>query len=153
MEFDPDEIAGVVDLFGALTRTECARALAELAYRAGDDHDPAVHESAIAAAVRSYHLVAVGDDPELLVVGPVAFPSLPAAGGDLPHMLDVGDREVGSEAAATAAEAQFRADAAAAVEAGDEERIAELLDVSYELDAWGDVNLGGARERLAEATS
>jgi len=155
--FDPtaDQLAGVVDLFGALTRRELGEALAELAYKRGGDHDPGAFEGDIDSAVRSYHLVSLdsdaGVDGELLVVGPVAFPELPDGGTDLPHIMDIPDRTVDREAAAEATEARFRRDAAAAVEAGDEERVAELLDASYELEAWGPVDLDGARALLDES--
>jgi hypothetical protein len=153
-----DQLAGVVDLFGALTRDELGAALAELAYKRGGDHDPSAFESAIEAAIRSYHVVCVDEEGEanddsLLVVGPVAFPDLPDGGTDLPHIMDVADRRVDPETAAEAAEARFRRDAAAAVEAEDDERVTELLDVSYELEAWGPVDLGEARTRLDRAQS
>lgn len=157
-EFDPaaDQLAGVVDLFGALTRRELGAALAELAYKRGGDHDPAAFEEAIEAAVRSYHLVCLdGDagagDDSLLVVGPVAFPELPDGGTDLPHIMDVPDRSVDPAVAAEAAEARFRRDAAAAVETENDQRVAELLDASYELEAWGPVDLSEARARLDES--
>jgi len=159
---DPDDIAGVVDLFGALTRSELRRALSELAFRQGAERAPERFEGAVGGAVDSYHLVAVpadalkgdiepGEEADLLVAGPVAFPTLPEGGEDLPHIMDVPDRTVDREAAADAAEEQFRADAAAAVEAGDAERIGALLDVSYELEAWGPVDLGETRRRLDAA--
>ena len=104
---DADELAGVVDLFGALTREEVADALVELAYRQrGDVDDDAVAAAAADAvdwAVERYHLVAYDpteDDPDeavvtaedvdetLLTVGPVSFPTLPTEAEDLPHILD-----------------------------------------------------------------
>ena len=162
MEPSPDDIAGVVDLFGALTRAKLRRALSELAFRQGEDREPATFEDSVKRALDGYHLVAVpgdalGDDTEreagvdLLVAGPVAFPTLPEGGEDLPHIMDVPDRTVDREVAAAAAEEQFRADAAAAVGAGDLERVGTLLDVSYELEAWGPVDLGEVRRRLDAA--
>ncbi len=166
MDLGPDDIAGVVDLFGALTRAELQRALSELAFRQGEDGEPDDFEDAVEEAIDSYHLVAVPGDAvdgtpgdsaghdgeaDLLVAGPVAFPTLPEAGEDLPHIMDAPDRAVDREAAAAAAEAQFRADAAAAVGAGDTERVGTLLDVSYELEAWGPVELDETRRRLDTA--
>ena len=55
------------------------------------------------------------------------------------------------ERLAAAAERRFRNDAADAIAAGDRERIADLLDVSYELDVWAPVELSGTRTRLDEA--
>lgn len=178
MDLTGDELAGIVDLFGGLTRAELHRALAELAFKAGEDRDPETFEPVVDDALRSYHLVAVTDggsggedvadqsagdgsevedgdehaDHQLLVPGPVAFPTLPEGATDLPHILDVDERTVDREAAGRAAESRFRAEAAGAVEAGDEDRIAALLDVSYELEAWAPVDLEAARTRLDEAS-
>ena len=159
MDLSPDDIAGVVDLFGALTRGELRRALSELAFRHGEEREPGAFEDDIGEALDSYHLVAVpadagGDRVErdgadnLLVAGPAAFPTLPDSGEDLPHIMDIPDRQVDREAAAAAAEEQFRADAATAASASDTERVGTLLDVSYELEAWGPVDLGEVRRRL-----
>lgn len=158
MDVSGDDLAGIVDLFGALTRAELGEALVELAFKRGEAAEPADFSGAIDAGVRSYHLVpvdpSVHDDApeaELLVVGPVAFPTLPEGATDLPHIMDVPARAVDREVAATAAEERFRTDAASAVNADDPERIASLLDVSYELEAWGPVDLAAARDRLDAA--
>ncbi|MEF8784355.1 MAG: hypothetical protein V5A45_00365 [Haloarculaceae archaeon] len=158
MELTGNDVAGVVDLFGGLTRAELGTALAELAFKRGEDHDPDAFEEEIESAVRSYHLVEIGTDEttvasedSLLVVGPVAFPELPEGATDLLHILDVSERDIERETAARAAEQRFREDASAAVEAGDTERIEALLDVSYELEAWGGVDLARSRDRLDSA--
>ncbi|WP_335999892.1 DUF7109 family protein [Halorientalis halophila] len=154
MDVTGDELAGVVDLFDALTSTELRRALAELAYRCGEEVEPEYFDGDVAAALATYHLVAVepadAEEP-LLVAGPVAFPELPGDATDLPHMLDVPDRSVDRADLATAAENRFRADAEKAIDAGDEERIRELLDVSYELEVWAPVDVGETRQRLDDA--
>ena len=159
MELTGNDVAGVVDLFGALTRTELGTALAELAFKHGDDHDPVAFEGDIVAAERSYHLVIVSPDRSdtggtepLFAVGPVAYPELPAGATDLPHILDVETRDLDREAVVNAAERRFREDASAAVDGGNAERIDKLLDVSYELEAWGGVDLTDSRARL-DATS
>ncbi len=161
MDVGADELAGVVDLFGALTRGELERALAELAFKREGEFDPDEFGDTIDAALDSYHLVTVddeavssvdGSDSEWVVVGPVAYPELPDDAADLPHIMDASEREVDRPAAGRAAERRFRADAAAAVEAKDDVRIAELLDVSYELEAWAPVDLDAARSRLDTAS-
>jgi hypothetical protein len=158
MDLTGNDVAGVVDLFGALTRVELGEALAELAFKRGEDHDPDAFEGDIEAAQRSYHLIAVGPDATesgdepLLTVGPAAFPELPDGATDLPHILDVEDRDIDRAAAARAAEQRFREDASAAVDAGDAERIETLLDVSYELEAWGGVDLSDSRDHLDAAS-
>ncbi|PSP18974.1 hypothetical protein BRC62_02310 [Halobacteriales archaeon QH_10_67_13] len=154
MDLTADEIAGVAGLFGGLTRAELTRALAELAYKRGGTHDPESFEPAVDRAVESYHLVAVEPDElraeaPVLVPGPVAFPNPPAGADDLPHILDVPERTVDRETAGRAAGERLLAEAAAAVDDGDGDRVAELIDVSYELEAWAGVDVATARDRLA----
>jgi hypothetical protein len=151
-----DELAGIVDLFEALTREELEQALVELAYRRGSD----VREDAVAAAVdeavREYYLVALPadavdgqvDSDEALIVGPVAFPTLPGEGEDLPHILDVPERSIDREAAAEHVAQRLREDAATAVDDGDDDRVATLADATYDVEAWGAVDLSETRERL-----
>jgi len=151
-----DELAGVVDLFEALTRGELEQALVELAYRQGED----VRDGAVAAAVeeatREYYLVPLPadlitgevDTERALAVGPVAFPMLPPDGEDLPHILDVPMRSVDRAAASETVAERLREDAEAAIDAGDAERAATLADVTYDLEAWGSVDLTETRERL-----
>ena len=157
MELTPDELAGVVDVVGPVTRDELGAACEELAFKRGEDVDREAFEAAIDSALASYHLVAVADhdadaDAPLVVVGPAAFPAIVEGATDLPHILDVSERDPATETVATAAERRFREDAAEAVRAGDEDRIATLLDVSYDLEAWGPVELSSARGLLDEAT-
>jgi hypothetical protein len=159
-----DALAGVVDLFGALTRGELDRACAELAARQGGT---VVADADVDAAVRTYHLVAVGPgsdvvapdgsaaplgpDGEWLVVGPVAFPSLPAGAEDLPHVLDVDRRAVDRGAAVDAVETRLRRDAARAVVDDDAARMRRLLDVTYDLEAWATADVADVRTRLDDA--
>jgi hypothetical protein len=160
MDPSGDDLAGVVDLFGALTRAELGQALAELAFKRGQDAEPETFDDVIDDALHTYHLVAVPAgavsgaevDADLLVPGPVAFPTLPEDAADLPHIMDVSTRSPARETVGTAAEERFRADAAAAVDAGEAERVATLLDVSYELEVWAPVDLDAAREQLDRAS-
>lgn len=145
MDLSADELAGVVDLFGGLRRAELLAALAELAFRRAEPADEEALEAAVDAAVAQFRLVAVDG---LLVAGPAAFPTLPDGADDLPHILDVERRTVDREAAARAAERRFRAAVDAAVEAGDDDRLRHLLDVSYDLEAWGPADAGDAREAI-----
>ncbi|CCQ33252.1 hypothetical protein HLRTI_001883 [Halorhabdus tiamatea SARL4B] len=151
MDLSPDDIAGVVDLFGALPPATLRAALAELAFKRGEDHDPATFADDVAAAVESYHLLELPGEEPLLVVGPVAFPTLPEGARDLPHILDAPDRSIDRDRLATAAERRFRRDAGQAVAAGDPDRIETLLSVSYELEAWAPVDLAETRDRLDDA--
>jgi len=163
MDVTADELAGVVELFGALTQAELQTAVAELAFKAAGDFEPDDFAADVEAAGRSYHLLsipptAVDDDPveadeepSWLVPGPLAFPELPENATDLPHILGVDERTVDPGAVDRAAEQRFRADAAAAVDAGDVDRIATLRDLSYEIEAWGGVDLAATRDRLDAA--
>ncbi|PSP52511.1 hypothetical protein BRC74_06590, partial [Halobacteriales archaeon QH_7_68_42] len=85
---------------------------------------------------------------EVLVAGPVAFPTLPEGAADLPHILDAPDRDIDRETAGEAAREQLRADALAAAKAGDADRASVLLDVCYDLEAWAPVDTDEFRERL-----
>lgn len=151
--FDPDELAGVVDLFGALTPSELESALEELAFKRGESVDPDAVTAAVDDAVASYAVVRYRDgDRTLLVPGPAAFPTLPPNAEDLPHILDVPDREVDHEAAGTAVADRLRADAAAAVDAGETAAIRRLLDVTYDVEVWSDtVAVDDIRDRLDDA--
>jgi len=154
MDVSADEIAGVVDLFGGLTRSELGRGLAELAFKQGEECVPEAFDEEIDAALSTYHLVAVDlEEPSdsLLVVGPVAFPELPPGATDLPHILDVDERAVDRETAATATQRRFEREAATAIDTEDQAKMAALLDASYELEAWGALDLSQARARLDDA--
>lgn len=145
-----DELAGVVDLFGGLTRVELESALSELAFKRGVDPPTA---AVVDAAVGAYALVETdaGGPESLLVPGPAAFPTLPDGAADLPHILDVEERDVGGEPLARSVERQFRREVARAVNDGDRARIERLQDLSYDLEAWGPVELDRLRERLDDA--
>jgi hypothetical protein len=151
-----DELAGIVDIFDALTQDELEQALVELAYRQGREPKDEVVAAAIDEALRDYYLAAAPadlvdgevDDAVAYVVGPVAFPMLPPDGEDLPHILDVPDRRIDRERLAATVADRVREDAESAIEAGDADRAAHLVDVTYDLEAWGEVDLDATRERL-----
>jgi hypothetical protein len=164
-----DELAGVVDLFDALTQTELTTALTELAFKRGEEPDAEVVEATIENAIDDYALVVV-DDPDqsaigdrdgerdgetsgatrLLVPGPTAFPSLPPAAEDLPHIMDVPERTIDREAVGERVLTRLRTEAADAVDVDDRDRAEQLLDVSYDLEAWAPVAADDVRETLDE---
>jgi hypothetical protein len=159
MNVSGDDLAGVVDLFGGLTRSALQRALVELAFKRGEDVSESAFADDVDAALSSYHLVAVDPDEladdattdadaTVLVAGPVAFPSLPEGAEDLPHIMDVPDRDVDREIVGRAARRRLLADAERAAERDDAARAAELLDVSYDLETWAPVDVGDVRARL-----
>ena len=136
-ELQSDELAGVVDLFGALTPVELERALSELAFKQGSDVDDAALSDAVEDAVASYALVRYEKDGEtLLIPGPAAFPTLPENAEDLPHILEVSARDIDREAAAQAVAERLRTEAARAVTDGDEESMRRLLDATYDVAVW-----------------
>ena len=167
-----DQLAGIVDLFGAMTGAELERALDELAFRRGESADADALGDAVDDAVAAYYLVAYRPDagvdvdvdaaaspasdatetdavdPELLAVGPVAFPTLPPDAEDLPHIMDVPDRTVDRAALGRQVQERLFEDAARAVDAGDDERVEHLMDVTYDLEAWAPVEVGEVRKRL-----
>ncbi|MFC4356719.1 hypothetical protein ACFO0N_02015 [Halobium salinum] len=157
-----DELAGVVDLFGALTRAELERALDELAFKQGADADTEALAAAVDDAVERYYLVefepedgvaGAPDGATLLAVGPVAFPVLPENAEDLPLILDVPERTVDRAVVGERAADRLVRDAEAAVsdDEADGRRLERLLDVAYDVEAWAPVEATAARETLDEA--
>lgn len=136
-----DELAGIVDLFDMLTRDELETAIDELAFK----HDATPDKSVIDESVASYHLV---EYDSLIAVGPTAFPVIPDGGLDLPHIMDVEPRQIDRQQLSRAVEERFRGETARALAEGDRETVTHLLDVSYDLEAWGPVELTDIRERL-----
>jgi hypothetical protein len=145
--FGPDELAGMVDTFGALERSELERACSETAFRRGEEFDEDAVARAIDDAIEAYALV---EHEGRLVPGPAAFPTLPDGAEDLPHILDVERREVDREAVAVTVADRFAADVDAAIESGDRAACETLLDRSYEVESWGPVELDEERQRLDE---
>jgi len=143
--FGPDELAGMVDTFGALDREELERACSETAFRRGEELSAGAVDSAIDDAIDAYALI---DHDGRLVPGPSAFPTLPDGAEDLPHILDVGRRNVDRDAVAATVAERFEAEVDAAIEAGDRSACESLLDRSYEVESWGPVDLADERERL-----
>lgn len=146
--FSPDELAGMVDTFGALDREELERACSETAFRRGESIEDGDIEAAIDDAVAEYALV---EHEGRYVAGPASFPELPDGAEDLPHILDVGARRVDRAAVAESVAERVRSAVDDAVEAGDAERIESLLDRCYEVEAWGPVDLSDEREQLDAA--
>lgn len=153
-----DELAGVVDLFGALTRQELSAALTEVAFKQGAAVDDAAVTDAIDTAIKRYVLVEYtpastdsdhADTAPLLTVGPTAFPTLPPNAEDLPHILDYETRAVDRDRLAEQVRARLAADADAAVAAADADRAAALLDISYDLEAWAAVETDEIRASLS----
>lgn len=148
MQLSGDDLAGIADIFGGLTRAELGEAVEELAFKRGESHDADAVDEAVSDALDGYYLVAVGTDPRLLVPGPTSFPALPEGAADLPHIMDVPDRSVDRETVAEAAHETLLTDAEAAVDAGDAAAATRLVDVSYDLEAWGPVDASDVRAVL-----
>jgi hypothetical protein len=131
-----DELAGICELFGALTREELANARSELAFRQG--REPGSDER-VEKSIAEYALV---EYEGLLVAGPVAFPTLPEEANDLPHILDVPERELDREALGEDVIERLR----------DEEDCELAREISYDVEAWAPVDASdlrdGEQERL-----
>ncbi len=160
MEATPDELAGIVDGFGGLTRPELHTAIEDLAARTGGSVDPDALETAVDGAIAEYYLVALdqsvaltdppaGEEEPVLIPGPAALPELPEGGEDLPHLVEIEPRSIDREAAAESIAEQLRSDAGEATAAGDADRAANLLDACYEVEAWGPVELEETKAELA----
>jgi hypothetical protein len=149
MRLSEDELAGVVDTFGGLTREELVRAVEEVAFRAGDAVDPETVHGWVDDATDAYHVVAYDDgERTLYVAGPRAFPEEPPHGEDLPHIMDVDPRQVDRAALGEQVRERLADEATAALAGGNEERAHELLDVTYDLEAWAPVDCTAVRSRL-----
>ncbi|GAB3698391.1 DUF7109 family protein [Halorubrum pallidum] len=174
-----DDLAGVVDLFGWLTRAELSRALSELAFKQRAAADDEAIAAAVDVAVAEYALVPAppaalaesGSTPDAveppepvdgsatadpsdrvaLAVGPAAFPSLPPDAEDLPHILDVPERGVDREALSAAVLDRLSADAIEAIRTSDADRLETLADVTYDIEAWAPVDASDIRERIVAA--
>ncbi|MFB6085364.1 MAG: hypothetical protein ABEJ84_00940 [Halodesulfurarchaeum sp.] len=175
MELSGDELAGIVDQFGALSPAELRRAIRETAFRAGVDLEESTIDDWIDGAEADFSLLTVDLDGEALVVpGPRAFPDAPEAASDLPHVMDVDRRSVPVDAlesglrnrlaaataeleeGATAIEKRLeeREKAGTGIEDGpggieESDRARELIDVTYDAEAWADIDLGDVRDRLS----
>ena len=165
-----DELAGVVDLFGGLTRTELAWALTETAFRAdGQRVDEEAVDEALEAALDSFALIRYdpseveletgsGEEREtndeldvnvpLFVAGPTAFPRTPDYAEDLPHILDIERRYIDRESLARAARNRFETELETATRERSTDRLEDLLEVSYDLETWGPIDLSTEREQL-----
>lgn len=153
----PDELAGVLDLFGALNEPEFVRAINEVAFRAGRDVDDDALAGRVDAAARSFHVVRVDAEavPEVVpalddahaayVPGPRAWPEEPPHGEDLPHILDVDPRHVDRRALAGRVRQQLRAGIERAAGTGDAARLHDLLDVTYDVETWASIDLADTR--------
>lgn len=161
MEPSPDELAGIVDGFGGLTRTELRAAIEDLTARSGDVLDREAIENGIEAALADYYLVELdpttaledaidGGSEPVLIPGPAALPELPDGGEDLPYLVEIEPRTVDRGAAAESIASRLRSDAAAATAADDVDRARTLLDVCYEVEAWGPVALDETKADLAD---
>lgn len=142
--FSGDELAGILELFDALTVDELTQACSEVVFKeTGESPDDEAIAEQIDDARESFHLVTVPDhDPTLLVPGPVAFPTLPTGARDLPHILDIPDRSVDrteiAESLATSIESELE-------EEPPEDRIHTLVDLTYDLESWAAVDVSDLR--------
>lgn len=142
-----DELAGIVGLFGGLTRPELERAYDEMAFkRTGSEPTREAVDEQMTAALESYHLVPVETrDDELLVPGPAAFPTVPEGADDLPHILELNQRPINRTPVAE----RIRDEALAELETDPgQTRREEIRQLAYDLETWSTVEADRIRERL-----
>lgn len=152
MEITPDELAGIVDLFGGLSEAELLTALEDLAARTGESYDPEQWTRAVDEALDDYYLVRVPCDQRAIIVpGPVSLPALPEHGDDLPHILDVDRRRPDPSVIGRSVEKRLRGDAARAINEQDRHLAERLLDICYEVDTWGSVDTTEIRTALNDS--
>lgn len=148
MELSGDELAGIVDQFGALPPPALRRAIRETAFRAGADLEEETVESWIDEALGEFLLLSVEKAGEtLLVSGPRAFPEVPEAAADLTHVLDVDPQSVPEETLETGLKNRL-AEKTARIE--DPDRAHELIDITYDAEAWAGIDLSDVRDRLSK---
>ena len=146
MELSGDELAGIADQFDALPPAAMRRAIRETAFRAGEEVADERIESWIDDALAEFTLLEIELDGEPYVVpGPRSFPTVPDAASDLVHVLDVEPRAVPGEALETGVRKSL---ANAAEEIEDPVRAQDLLDVTYDAEAWVGTDLSDVRTRL-----
>ena len=158
LPLDGDELAGIVELFGALTRDEVRNAASELCYRRGVDAEPDPLDALVDRALAEFVLLSAPGavdsllDDVPLVAGPAAFPAHPEHAEDLPHILDIDARETDRDVVRDAAATQFRAAVDAASDDADTEPSTadRLLELCYDLETWGAIDLDAERSRLRE---
>ena len=155
MDVTADELAGVVDLFGGLTREELERALSEVAYRdGGASIDDETIDTTLEEAIEGFVVVEFGEGSaetgSLYVAGPTAFPTTPEHGEDLPYILDLDRRTIDRETLGTRVTDRLNREIEAALAAGDAEQARWLVDVSYDVESWAPVTCTDQRERLDE---
>ncbi|AOW80634.1 hypothetical protein HTSR_1458 [Halodesulfurarchaeum formicicum] len=148
MELSGDELAGIVDQFGALPPAALRSGIEETAFRAGVELDAETVEEWIDEAKADFELLTVEHDEKTLIVpGPRAFPEVPEAASDLPHVLAEPTRTV----PAAALESGIRARLDEAVAAAETPaRANELVDVTYDAEAWAGIELADVRDRLLD---
>lgn len=148
MELSGDELAGIVDQFGALKRDQLHEAVQEAAFRAGMDLGAETVETWIDEALAAFVLLEIEFDGKARIVpGPRAFPTVPAMATDLPHVLDVEPRSVPTDTLETGLQNRL---AAAADGIESPERAHDLIDVTYDAEAWVGTDFGDVRERLQD---
>ncbi|MFW5965140.1 MAG: DUF7109 family protein [Halodesulfurarchaeum sp.] len=148
MDLTGDDLAGILQEFGGLSPAELRQAIAETTFRAGEELPEEHIEAAVSAAIEEFSILPVAvEKRELLVAGPRAFPDPPEAAADLRHILEVSPREI-PEAAREAA-LRERLENELTLSPGPE-RASELIEMTYDAEAWLAIDLSEVRSRLAD---
>lgn len=147
MNVSGDELAGVVGLFGGLTREELSDACVELRYKqSGEPPKAEAVQDAITEAIEDYRLVTSEEDG-YLIPGPAAFPTLPPFAEDLHHILDVEERSIDRDPPAERIVRSLEDELEGEIGA---DRRAQIEQLSYDLEAWADVDAASLRNRAED---
>ena len=144
-----DELAGAVDLFEGLSREELISGFGDISARMGDYVNVETLSLRIDEAIEKYYLVEIVDRG-LLVVGPSALPELPEGGEDLPHLILVGEREINREEVEKSVVERVSKEIEIVISKKDRDQMERLLDVCYDLEIWGEIDVEGIRKKLEE---
>lgn len=145
-----DDIAGIAEMFGVISRKQLEQALIELSYRQGEELSETAAENAVQEALSSFALVAISHQPQELTAGPAAYPTLPVGANDLPHMLEQDRQKPDPAVVREAANQRYREAVDEAIEASDTETLQDLLQLSYDIEAWAEITVDDVRSRIQD---
>lgn len=146
MSLTPDTLAGIVELFGALTDAELCDACAEVDFRhEGETRPDEEYLQEIETALESNHLARIDESDTLLIAGPAAFPRVPSGGDDLPHILPIEPRTVDRSSAAERIIAELQHELEENPEPARQESI---IDLCYDIESWAGIDTSHIREQL-----
>lgn len=137
-----DELAGIVGMFGALTRSELKRAVTELTFKqTGERPGDQQIATMIKDALETWHLVTYETgESRFLLPGPAAFPTLPPLAEDLHMMLEIEARDIERTEIAEMLLDDLENAHAEGIS------MDTLTQLSYDIEAWADIDASSLRD-------